>query len=355
MVSARATETLEWSEKALALAEELGLGVETVRARQFRGMARSYLGDLGGVHDVRDALQMSFGLGLGLETVRSHVNLGELVWTTEGPLQALEIQLAGIDFGERRGMIGPVMWLKGQALWSLFDLGRWDELLRIADELLAWERLHGRSYSGVMGLSHKALVLIRRGAVDEARSLSDELLPRARRIEDPQILAPALITAALIEHACGRLSAAVALVEELSSTTRDPFRANQVTDAVGVCLAAGKVALARKLLDQLPVAMARHRHALLTGEAAMLEAEGELEQAAGRYAQAADCWTTYGFALERALALLALGRCQLALGHTQVNDALITARDIFTRLRARPLVAETDSLLTGIVSARSRP
>jgi tetratricopeptide (TPR) repeat protein len=229
---------------------------------------------------------------------------------------------------------------KGEALWALFDLGRWDELLRISDELLAWERLHGRGYYGVMGLSHKALVLVRRGAVDEARSLSDEPLPRARRIEDPQILAPALITTALIEQARGRATKAVALVEELAATTRDPFKANQVTDAVRICVAAGDRDLARRLLEETPRAMARHRHARVTADAAISEAGGDLENAAQHYAEAVGRWDQYGFALEHALALLG-----------DPGDAireLQQATKIFMDLRVNGLALESNSLMSEI-------
>ena len=223
MMSVDANEALMWSEKALRLAEELDLGVETVRARQFRGMARGYLGDLGGVQDLREALRLSLDLGLGLETVRVHINLGEPVWFDEGPAQALKVWRSGIDFGDRRGIVSLVRWARAQTLWALFDLGEWEELLRTADELISWEHEHGQSYVGGLALPYKAHVLVRRGAVDEAAALAEELVSRARSIDDPQVRAPALAVAALLEHARGRGSAAVSLVEELDQTTRDPF------------------------------------------------------------------------------------------------------------------------------------
>jgi class 3 adenylate cyclase/tetratricopeptide (TPR) repeat protein len=346
MLLSQYDEDLEWSEKALELAEELGLPLETVRARQFRGMARCYLGDLDGLQDLRQALEMSLEHGLGLEAVRSHANLGELVWLSEGPAQGLEVSRAGIDFGERRGIVGLAMWLKGQTLWALFDLGRWDELVHIADELVSWERVHGRSYFGVMALSYKAHVLVRQGAVDEAASLTEEVMPRARSIGDPQVLAPALAVAALIEEARGRSPGALRLVEELAETTRDPFRANHATDAVRICSAAGRLSLARQLLDGFPVAMSRHRYALVAAEAILSEAEGQVEQAAQGYAKAADGWSDYGFVLERALALLGLGRCLVALGREgNAANALRLAREVFAGLGARPLLLETDNLL----------
>jgi tetratricopeptide (TPR) repeat protein len=351
MLSVRAGEALEWSGKALALAEELDLDLEAVRARQFRGMARCYLGDLGGIQDLREALRMSVDLGLGLETVRAHGNLGEPIWINEGPAQALELWRAGIDFGERRGIVGLAMWIKGQTLWALLDLGEWEDLLRTADELISWERAHGRSYFGVMALSYKAQVLVRQGAVDEAASLAVEFLPRARSIEDPQILAPALAVAALIEQALGRVSAALSLVDELEQATRDPFRANHVADAVRICSAGGRLPLARKLLDEVPVAMARHRHALVTGEAVLAEAAGNFEQAAERYAEAVERWRDYGLVPEQALALLGRGRCLVTLGRAGAEQPLRDARDLFAAMGYNPALAETEALLEQTAAA----
>ena len=355
MMSGNYRDALEWSGKALELAEELSLSLETVRARQFRGVTRCCLGDTGGVEDLREALRMSLDLGLGLETVRAHINLGVQLWMIDGPKEGLEVWEAGIDFGERRGITGPVMWTKGETLWALFDLGDWERLLQTADELISWEGAHGASYFGVMALTHKALVLVRRGAVAEAASLAEESLPRARSIEDPQILAPALTVSALIEQARGRSSLALGLMKEFvgSISVISPFRANQLTDAVRVCSAAGGLPLARKLLDGHPVAMARHRYALLTAGAVLAEAEGHLEQAAERYSEAVERWRDYGFALEQALALLGLGRCRLALGHADTSGALAAARELFARLGAQQLVDDIDGLLSKAVAARS--
>jgi tetratricopeptide (TPR) repeat protein len=237
------------------------------------------------------------------------------------------------------------MWIKGQTLWPLFDLARWDEILQIADELISWERVHGRSYFGAMALSSKAQVLVRRGAVDEAAPLAEEFLPRAREIGDPQVLSPALVVAALTEQARGKFAAALTMVEELAETTRDPFRANQVTDAVRICSAAGQLPLARKMLDAVPVAMARHRHALLTGQAVVSEAEGNFDQASERYAEAAEGWKDYGHVPEQALALLGHGRCLVTLGQPGADQPLRDARNLFAGMDYEPALAETEALL----------
>jgi class 3 adenylate cyclase/tetratricopeptide (TPR) repeat protein len=345
MMSVNSGAALEWSEKALGLAEELRLGFETVRARQFRGMARGYLGDLGGVQDLREALRLSLDLGLGLETVRVHVNLGEAVWLDQGPGQALDLWRAGIDFGDRRGIVGITRWARAQTLWALFDLGRWEELLRVADELISSEQAHGQSYVGALTLPYKAHVLVRSGRVDDAAALAQGFLPRARSIDDPQVLAPALAVAALVEQTRGQNHAAIRLVEELYETTRDPFRALHVADAVRTCAAVGRLPLARRLLDEVPVAMTRHRCVLLTGEAVVAEAEGHLGRAAEQYAEAAEHWRGYGHVPEQALALLGQSRCLVTLGRPGSKQPLREARDLFGGMGYKQALAEAEALL----------
>jgi class 3 adenylate cyclase/tetratricopeptide (TPR) repeat protein len=348
MLSGNSKKCLEWSERALALAEQLDMKEVSVMARQFRGIARCELNDLGGLDDLREALRTSLELGLGQETVRTHINLGDLTWLAEGPAKGLEVQRAGIDFGERRGITGPVLWTKGESLWTLYDLGDWDELLRVADELISWDRLRGGSYFGVMALTYRAQVLLRRGQVEEAASLSDEFLARARKIEDPQILAPALLVAALIEHAQGDGSAATGLIEEFATVAprTSMYRGNWVHEAVRLCTAAGALGLAESLLEGMQPALVRHQHGLLTARAMLAEAQGRLEEAAELFADASQRWAEYGLPLERGQALLGAGRCLLALGrHEEAAATLAHSRDVFRLLGARPLVAEVDALV----------
>jgi class 3 adenylate cyclase/tetratricopeptide (TPR) repeat protein len=357
LLSGRSRECLEWSEKALGLAEELDIHGVAVMARQFRGSARCDLGDMGGLEDLRQALDMSLQHGLGHETVRCHINLADWVWFIEGPAKALEIQRAGIRFGDRRGISGPVLWTKGESLWTLFDLGEWDDLLRTADELIAWDRAHGGSYFGVMALTYKAGVLLWRGRVSEAASLEEEFLARARDIADPQILAPALAVGAVTEQRRGNLLVAVGLIRDLEEDTRESpprFLAQHVADAARVAVLAGEIDLARRLIEGSAAATTRDRLSVLTARAVVAEAERKLEEAETLYREVATRWGEFGHPLEKGLALLGAGRCLRDL--TDMPDAetaLKEARDIFVGLGAVPLVEETDALLGGATALTS--
>jgi hypothetical protein len=165
------------------LADELGgQPEERLRALDSRGVARGDLGDLSGMDDLRAAL----------ETCQE-----------------------AIEFTERRGLGEGTAWIRSATLVPLLDLGRWDEAVDTANALIAWERDHGGQYLSEMAHQVKARVLLWRGEVDAARVLAQELLPRARAIDDLQLLMPALTVAAAVEQAVGQHTSARALVEEV--------------------------------------------------------------------------------------------------------------------------------------------
>jgi class 3 adenylate cyclase/tetratricopeptide (TPR) repeat protein len=349
MVANRSQECRVWSEKALALAERLELVAETIRARQLRGLARCQLGDVAdGLADLREALRRSLDLGLGNETIRSYGNLGDWVWYAEGPAQSLDVKRAGIAFGERHGLTLPVAWAKAETIWPLFDLGRWDELLLLADELIEWDRGRGGGQIAVVARTYTAYVVGCRGEIGQALALAEEFLPRAREIRDPQVLVPAVAVMAILEHARSNRSTSVRLIEEIEELTRHRpvFRARHLPEAVRACAAAGAIPLAERLLESSAHAASRHRHSVLAARAVLAEARGRLEEAGALHAEASERWADYGFALERGQAALGAGRCLVALGrHHEAMAPLDEARGVFAALGAAPLSGEAERIL----------
>jgi class 3 adenylate cyclase/tetratricopeptide (TPR) repeat protein len=355
MVANRSADCAAWSERALALAQRLGLDAEAIRARQLRGLARCQQGDVtGGLTDLREALRGSLDLGLGNETIRSYGNLGDWVWVAEGPALGLDMKRAGIEFGERRGLTLPVMWAKAETLWPLFDLGRWDELLGLCGDLIEWDRRQGGGQVAVVALTYMAYVFVCRGQLSEAHGLGQEFLPRSREIRDPQVLVPAVAVVSLIEHGRGNHSTAVRLIEEMDEITRDRpvFRCRHLPEALRVSVAAGAIRLAERLVESSGHRAARHQHSVLASRAVLTEAQGRLDEAGALYAEAAERWASYGFALEHGQAALGAGRCLAARDrHHEAAAHLAEARRTFDGLRAGPLLAETDRVLARAGSA----
>jgi response regulator RpfG family c-di-GMP phosphodiesterase len=196
----------------------------------------------------------------------------------------------------------------------LHDLGEWDELLRVAEEVRQVEAEHGPAQPGAMSQTYAALVLIRRGAVDDAAMLAADVLARARAMEEPQVLAPSLVVSALVEEAQGNSGAALTHVDEyrLLTRSRPYFRAQNLTDAVRVACASGDVALAESLLDNLVTAAEWDRLAALAARATIAEAREEFEDAKAAFSEAAEGWKALGCVFEHALALRGAGEDEAA-------------------------------------------
>jgi class 3 adenylate cyclase/tetratricopeptide (TPR) repeat protein len=325
-------EAIAWADEGIALAKELGIE-NVVRHLQMRGFSRLDLGDTEGLDDMREALELSLRLGLGIETGTSYLNLAESVAPYEPLAVSHRLLQDSLEFAERRGLTHHAWWTRSSLLWQLFETGRWDELLREADEVIRWDQLQGGTQIEVNAHIACAPALAHRGALDDAtRSVSD-FLPKSREIADPQALAPALVQAALVHALGGRLDEAAALIDEFEVQTRDTVthRLANIDAAVGIAAAAGRLELAQELYDGCAGAPRNLAWdtALVNCRAVLAEARGETESAASFYREAARGWETWGSVIRRAYALLGLGRCG-------DDAALSEGMAIFEDLRAEP-------------------
>jgi class 3 adenylate cyclase/tetratricopeptide (TPR) repeat protein len=325
MFAGRTAESLAWAERALALADVPGAETSLINALHIRGNARCELGDPRGLDDFREALDRSVALGDTVTIITTRSYLGEWSWLATGPGEGLAVVEPAIQLLRDRGLVPHAQWARAERLSMLFDLGRWDELTDEANDLLAWEARHGETQSGVAVMPHLARVHLHRGRVDEAADLVARMLPRAREIEDLQVLAPALVCAAVVADRGGRASEALALVEEfdrLTANAAEEYRGIHLPDLVRVCLGSGDDAeRATRLVATTRGWTERHRLAVLTAEAALEARRGDPEAAADRFAAAADGWERYGMVLERVLALRSLAGCLRELGRSGEADA----------------------------------
>ena len=351
VLSGHSEEAPAWADKALTLAEQFGgLPEVKVQALDYRGMARCDLGDFGGLDDLRQALQLAHEIGAGEDAALLHNSLAGPLWLTDGPASALATCRAGIDFAERRGLAQTTMSLRGSSLQMLADLGRWDQVLTIADEVIVSDRAHGGGYESVAAETHKAFVWLWRGEVTAAQRLVAELLTQARDIDDLQILVPALAAAALVDRARGDLRLALHPIQELDRVAHERgggqfYLGLYIADLVRTCMAADQQTLAVQLIEHAPQQAARHQHARFTAQAVLTETRDDLNKAAQMYEQVAERWAQYGHAFEHGQALLGAGRCQLRLHRPRARSRLEEARTIFASLGARPLLAEVDAYL----------
>jgi hypothetical protein len=116
-------------------------------------------------------------------------------------------------------------------------------------------------------------------------------------------------------------------------------------DLTHACVAAGKPSAAEILISRAPATNTRHRLSVLTAKATISEARGAIRDALLMNQKAAAGWSEYGHLFEHGRTLAALGRCTLELGEPHAEKALTAAATIFSRLQARPLLADARRLL----------
>jgi class 3 adenylate cyclase/tetratricopeptide (TPR) repeat protein len=352
-IAGRSQEALETIDRALRLAEQLHSHSISARMYQYRGIARSDLGDLGGLDDVRRGMDLArevedlASLGVGYSNLASNL-------LPVSPTEALEIWNEGIEFTTRRGITGHRFWQLAESTWALFDLGRWDEVVARATEVVDWADQGGLMYAAAIAAPQHALVLMHRGRPAEAAPLLERFVPVARDAGDPQVVVPAFAAAARFAATRDDLPAALDLLRELESRTRTGaalYRPNYLPDVVAIAFAAGAPEVAAAFLESEYGSTGRVAHSVVAARARAAEEIGELDEAVVLHEDAAARWDDHGFVLGRAEALHGAGRCLVALGRAQqAMTPLREARELFASLDAQPAVERVDEVLAQATS-----
>ena len=339
---------VRYAERALALGEELGLD-RSARALGFRGLARSNLGDPGGLEDMRAAIALATQAGQGREVALLHNNLGWELWVFEGPVASLEVMRAGIASAQARGLAEIVNFTTTSTLDPLVDSGELDEALEVAADLA--ERLENEDVLALaLVRAAQARILAMRGQAAQVVAALEGLESTSRFEGSADYAAIGLLGASAVSYAAiAQDDRALALLAELEATpdARESLYYAALLPAMArTALGIGDRDLAERLVGGLEARSPYAEHALVAANAALAEARGDLQAAADTYAEAADRWERFGVVPEHAFALLGRGRCLVGLARpTEASHPLREAREIFERLGAAPALAETDALL----------
>jgi class 3 adenylate cyclase len=349
MMSGRSAECIKSADAALALANELGETEYVPRVLQFRGVARTELGDLGGLDDLREAIDRSLEATQAFSAGVGYLNLADVTWISVGAREGLELHETAQAFDQAHGLVGAVMWSRAESTWMLFDLARWDEILVITDELAAVDEDVGPPQARLLGLPYRALVLESRGDPAGAGTVVEQVLPKARATADPQLLVPALAAAAVVaaarEDDAGGVLGFVRELLELTHGLSDRPRALFLPELTRICAQHGALDLARALQDGLTIDLGRTGCARTAAAAVLAEAEGQVGDALMLYEEAAARWYEFGCLPGWAEALLGQGRCLVSLGRPGAEEALTEARNLFASMGYRAGLAESEDLL----------
>jgi predicted ATPase len=334
-------EAIELSERALDLARRSEAGALISRALSYRGTARCFSGDGSGLQDFSEALEVAESVGSSQESALALLVRAEVEWAIDGPTVALESVRAGRELSERRGVIDMVFFFDALSLGALFDLGAWDELLLVADDIVQGSQQVGGQYAPALAQPWIAQVLLWRDRHTEASDIAASLRAEAMEIRDAQVLVPAWVATALVAIHQGRTRDALEIVEELdreSEVSLAWYRENFLADLVRICAACEELPLARRLVERSRPTALRHELSLRSASAAIEEASGNVAEAAELYERAVEGWEGYGHQVETGLGLLGSARCLEALGDPRSTERRARAEEIFGGLGAAPFV-----------------
>ena len=163
-------------------------------------------------------------------------------------------------------------------------------------------------------------------------------------------MTPILIAAAIVDDARNDRPSAVARLQQLAGLRLGGSELIAYLPAVArVSKSAGELATIEELLGNESAHDPRYERFVTATRAVLSEATDDYDRAEPLYVRTAESCNAYGCVVERAHALIGLGRCHLRLGRDpDAKDQLEEAREIFSALGACVLVAEIDGLLAEI-------
>jgi len=337
MMTGNTPEQLLWAEKAISGFDQIG--VTSPKGYGFRGIALFEMGEIdAGLADLEKANEIAIHNQIPNRVQMSTaVNLAGQIWISRGPAAGKSVYEEAMARLSPRGT--DTSWAQAEVMWVDYDLGEWDAVLDSADRLIdRWEGEETQLRPWAQ--SYKAKVLGWRGDVNQAADLVDTYLPAIRRIEDLQLLAPGLITAARIEFDRGSHSVARELLEELDAVIKGKtagYRDFALAEAVRILAALGEMEKAEDWLADSSGAAWRHEISRDTAAAIIAEAHGQYDEALVGYQAAATEWKNYGFKQEHAFSLLSAGRLLQMLGEeAKSQEHTESARRLFDELGMPP-------------------
>jgi class 3 adenylate cyclase/tetratricopeptide (TPR) repeat protein len=341
--------SIAWAERALEVAAD-GEPVDAVAlALQYRGSVRAERGEHEGLDDLREAIRLARSHELTEVLGAALGNLAYLTWFRDGPAAALQPAQDLQSYAAARGLAVSEMWGKAAEVESRLDLGDWDRVLTLAEELVAWDRGRGSSQLGMWGRFATAWVHVHRGELEPAAAALAEVEEHEQLLEYPEFRATASAIGAAIALERGDPAVALARVDDFDEAVREvpEVRLTYLPVVVRIAVAAGDLDAAGRQFPEDPgPPVERRRLSFETAVAVLDEAKGRHERALGSYRRLAEAWDAFGLRLEHGRCLLGEGRCLLALGRPEdARTALERARDALAPLRARPLLAEIEDRL----------
>jgi tetratricopeptide (TPR) repeat protein len=202
------------AQRALPMAEQLGLDELTGHVLNTIGMARVHSGDEGGMNDLERSAELAEATNSVDDIHRAYNNLANLSWHL-GRLDAADDYLRRArEVDVRFGNVNGLLWLDGEDMFSRDIRGNWDEALALADKIVGWVATRPHYHVGPARVI-RARIFVGRGETASALAESEQALSMARSVKDPQFLGPTLVARVRALAAAGDRAGADELVDEI--------------------------------------------------------------------------------------------------------------------------------------------
>ncbi len=343
----RLDETLAAGKVLEQVAAEAGLPVPAW-AFGYRGMARSSLGDAGGLDDLRTCVELvqlegDPGIPGALRNLASTTQL------FEGYGNALSACIEWAAFARGRGLSHAGREIDSERVWFLIESGELDAADSLADALESHFIAGGVALNANYLRSAKIRVAVLRGRASEALDRLPELMRTARSLRSPEDLVVGLGPSAEVHAALGLHEQAVHDLEEIAATpgvvtalAALPWLPSWLRSATRL----GDLELAERILDATDPKSPLDLFNAQAARAVLTEATLGPEAALDAYSAVVDGARRFGAAVEEGFAQLGRARCLHAIGRQQdAAPALQRAEEIFAPAGMAPALAEVRALL----------
>ncbi|HYY77599.1 MAG TPA: BTAD domain-containing putative transcriptional regulator, partial [Actinomycetes bacterium] len=214
MVADRHQAAIQVAKQALAMARSLRLREIEASALGTIGAARLTRGDPAGVAQMERCVAICDDLGLAAG-VAWHINLGYALSILGDLRHSFATRSAARRAAERAGDARDLRWLELERTAENYWTGRWDEAVRLADQVVAQSAGGARHLLECECRWWRGRIRLARGELEVALEDADRALDLARESGDPQHLDPALAFAGRALLAAGRADEADKLLDEL--------------------------------------------------------------------------------------------------------------------------------------------
>jgi class 3 adenylate cyclase len=215
----QAEPALEAARAAMAIADELGLDDLRADALNRIGVARTTMGDRGGLDDVARSIEIAERAN-SPESVRGYFNLGSMAANLGDLGRAAELHAEGHRHAERFGDAAWLEYFDAERVYQLYWSGDWEAATALADRLVERSGRGPARRPELDGRLIRGWISLARGEVAQAVADGDRALAFSRAAGDPQNLYPALAFRARVHATTGQDGEAAACADELLGLLR---------------------------------------------------------------------------------------------------------------------------------------